>query len=130
MLKTNFPHGDIKYYYQIHVKKQKEKWLNPVCYPSFYRRIRSWMTLHDAIYFPRVEYHVTKHRQNPIQDNLRRMKTLKENNIQILTFEEIEHLEQQLLTLNQKEEMANKYNFKPKPSLRIRFISFLKKRCK
>ena len=85
------------------------------------------MTLHDAIYFPRAEYHVTKHKQNPIQDNLRRMQTLKENNIQILTFEEIEHLEQQLLTPNQKEEMANKYNFKPKPSLRIRFISFLKK---
>ena len=84
------------------------------------------MTLHDAIYYPRVEYHVTKHRQNPIQDDLRRMQTLKENNIQILTFEEIEHLEQQLLTLNQKEEMANKYNFKPKPSLRIRFISFFK----
>ena len=128
MLKTNFPHGDIKYYYQIHIKKQKEKWLNPVCYPSFYRRIRSWMTLHDAIYYPRVEYHVTKHRQNPIQDNLRRMQTLKENNIQILTFEEIEHLEQKLLQPNE-EDMA-RYNFKPKPSLRIRFISFLKKRCK
>ena len=48
------------------------------------------MTLHDAIYYPRVESHVTKPKQTPIQDNLRRIQTLKENNIQILTFEEIE----------------------------------------
>ena len=83
------------------------------------------MTLHDAIYYPRVECHVTKPKQNPIQDSLRRIQTLKENNIQILSLEE---LERKLLQPNQ-EDMA-RYNFKPKPSLRIRFISFLKKRCK
>ena len=120
MTKTDFPHGDIKYYYQIHVKKQKERWLNPVCYPNFYMRLRKWMNLHDAIYYPRAENHVREYPRQPIQDWIRRAKTLKEENVQILSFEEID----KVLFPNQ-EDMA-RYNMKPKKSLWKRFISLFK----
>lgn len=51
------PYGDLKYYYQIHVKKQEAKWLTPVSYENFTRRFKK-MSLHDAIYKPRYEHKV------------------------------------------------------------------------
>lgn len=122
MTKTNFPHGDIKYYYQIHVKKQKENWLQPVCYPNFYRRLRKWYTLHDAIYMPRVEAHVREYPRQPIQDWIRRVRTLREENVQILSFEEIDKV-----LFPKQEEMA-RYNMKPKRTLLQKFISLFQKK--
>ena len=84
MTKTDFPHGDIKFYYHIHANRQKAMWLEPVCYENFYRRLRKGMNLHDAIYSPRVEYQVREYPRQPIQDNIRRVKKLNEENIPII----------------------------------------------
>jgi hypothetical protein len=49
------------------------------------------MNLHDAIYYPRVEYNV-KHRfenKTPIQDAVRRKQINKEQNIQILDLDDL-----------------------------------------
>ena len=71
----------------------KAKWENPVSYHRFTVRLKN-MTLADAIETPRVEYQVRDHKpKTPIQDGIRRVKKLKEENIPILTFEEIEKFE-------------------------------------
>lgn len=75
MSKEFIQHGDMKYYYQIHVKKQKAKWLNPVTYENFTRRLKK-MTLHEAIYKPRSEYNV--------RYNMRPKKTLLQKFISFL----------------------------------------------
>ena len=127
MTKTDFPHGDIKYYYQIHVKKQKERWLHPVAYENFYKRLRKWYTLHDAIYMPRCEYNVREYPRQPIQDWIRRAKVLKDENVLILTFEEIEKVENKHHLTPKTIPMA-KYNMKPKKTLLQKFISLFQKK--
>lgn len=132
-MKTNYPRNDIKFYYWIHVNRQVAMGKSFVSYPQFYRRLRDWMLLHDAIYTPRAESQVRKKRQPKVEDNIRRSQTLKSENVQIIDLDTLRELEckpiENVLQDNPTL-MVNKYNFKPKPSLRIRFISFLKKRCK
>lgn len=81
------------------------------------------MNLHDAINYPRVDYQAKRDKsKTPIQDNIRRMQVCKENNIQILNFEQIDRV----LFPNYKP-MA-RYNMKPKKkSIRARFISLFKR---
>ena len=84
------------------------------------------MILHDAIYTPRVEYQVRKKKLTPIQDSIRRIRTLRAENV-------IAHPEPEVNVITKKiyskpnQPMPN-YNMKPqkKPSLRIRFISLFK----
>lgn len=80
------------------------------------------MSLHDAIHKDRVEYNVRDSKpKTPIQDAIRRRQINKEENIQILTFEEIEKVEEMSLP-------KNRINMKPqKKSFRSRFKSFFKK---
>ena len=84
------------------------------------------MNLHDAIYTPRVEYQV-KHRfydKSPIQDAIRRKQINKEENIQILDLDNLTKLEMKEL----KTKWKNKVVFyKPKQTLRDRFLSLFKK---
>ena len=84
------------------------------------------MNLHDAIYTPRVEYQV-KHRfydKNPIQDAIRRKQINKSENIQILDLDHLRKLEMKEL----KTKWKNKVVFyKPKQTLRDRFLSLFKK---
>ena len=112
----NFKFWDLKYYYQIHCAKQKAQWLNPVSYERFTDRLKK-MNLYDAIHTPRAEYQVRdvkSYRAAPIQDEVRRKQIEKEENIQVLHFDHMKKLE-------------NKIQIpKPKQSLLIRFISFLK----
>lgn len=115
---------DKKFYYWIHVNKQKANWLNPCSYSGFCYRLLHGMNLHDAIYMPRVEYQVRDKKQYPtIQDSIRRRQMLNEENVMILDFDEMEKLE--ILPPN-KENMA-KYNMKPKKkNLWKRFISLFR----
>ena len=125
-MKTNYPKWDIKFYYFIHVNRQKSLWRNPVTYPQFYRRLRDGMTLHDAIYRPRVEYQVRKMKQTPIQDSIRRIQTLRAENVISRPKPEVKVIEKRIYP-KPNQPMPN-YNMKPKkkPSLRIRFISLFK----
>lgn len=119
-----FPYWDIKFYYGIHVNKQKAQWLNPCTYNGFVHRLIKWMNLHDAIYTPRVEYQVRDKKFYPTSaDHYRRRQMLNEENVMILDFDEMEKLE--ILPPN-KENMA-KYNMKPKKTLLQKFISYFKK---
>ena len=80
------------------------------------------MTLHDAIYMPRVEYNVRCRKMYPTtEDNYRRRQMLNEENVQILDFEQID----KVLFKKRQYKMA-KYNMKPKKSLWKRFISLFK----
>ena len=74
------------------------------------------MTLHDAIYTPRAEHQVRNLKKHPIQDHIRRVKTLKDENVQVIDLPTI------------KTPMA-RYNMKPKKmtTLRERFLSLFKK---
>ena len=123
MPNNQLPFGDKKFYYEIHVDKQKAQWLTPCSYSGFCYRLLHGMNLHDAIYYPRVEYNVRDRKLTPtIQDTIRRRQVLNEENVMILDFDEME----KYLTPNQKEEMA-RYNMKPKKkNLWKRFISLFK----
>ena len=81
------------------------------------------MTLHDAIYEPRVEHQVREMKFTPtVEDNTRRRLKLNEENVQILDFDEIEKLEKK-----QKPTKTNKIQMpKPKPTLWDRFISLFR----
>ena len=116
---NEIPFGDKKYYYQIHVNKQKAQWLTPCSYSGFCYRLLHGMNLHDAIYSPRVEYQVRDKKLIPtIEDNIRRRQKLNEENIQILDFDEMEKLEI----------LPKRINMKPKKktTLLSRFISLFK----
>lgn len=96
MPNTNYPrgYGDLKYYWRLHCQKMKAKGETYVTYPAFVNRLRK-MELKDAIEYPRVDSQV-RHRmynRTPIQDNIRRTQTLKENNIQILDLDDLIKLE-------------------------------------
>ena len=122
-MKTNYPKWDIKFYYSIHVNRQKAMGNTPVCYEQFYRRLRDGMTLHDAIYFPRVEHQVREKKQTPIQDSIRRIQTLRLENV----IPRETTVVKKPIYPKPNQPMPN-YNMKPKkkPSLRIRFISLFK----
>ena len=81
------------------------------------------MNLHDAIYYPRVEYQVRDKKLTPtIQDNIRRRQKLNEENIQILDFEQIDKV-----LFNKRQHKMARYNMKPKKkNLWKRFISLFK----
>ena len=116
-------YGDLKYYHKLHCIKMKAIGKIPVTYPAFVNRLKK-MELKDAIEYPRVESQV-RHRmynRTPIQDNVRRMQTLKENNVQILDLDELDKI------LFPKQKPMAKYNMKPKKkSIRARFISLFKR---
>lgn len=84
------------------------------------------MNLHDAIYTPRAFEVKPRKSKTPIQDHQRRIEKLKENNVQILDFEEMKKVEQKYLPRKQKK--MPRYNMKPNrlKNLRFRFISFFK----
>lgn len=114
---------DKKFYYWIHVNKQKANWLNPCSYSGFCYRLLHGMNLHDAIYMPRVEYQVRDKKQYPtIQDSIRRRQMLNEENVMILDFEQIDKV-----LFNKRQYKMAKYNMKPKKkNLWKRFISLFK----
>lgn len=125
MPNNQLPFGDKKFYYQIHVNKQKAQWLAPCSYSGFCYRLLHGMNLHDAIYYPRVEYQVRDKKLTPtIQDNIRRMQVLNDENVMILDFDEMEKLE----ILPPKKKKMARYNMKPKKTLLQKFISYFKKK--
>ena len=75
------------------------------------------MSLHDAIYMPRTNAPFKRDYKHPIQDNIRRTAMLKEENVQILDFDEMAKLENISLPETKKQ---------TKPSLLSRFISLFK----
>lgn len=127
MLKTlfyDYEYWDLQFYYKIHVARQKAQWEIPLKYDQFIKRLKT-MNLHDAIYTPRSKEAKPRKSKTPIQDHQRRMAKLKENNVQILTFEEMEKVEKKVF--NPKDKPMPKYNMKPKKkTLRDRFISLFK----
>ena len=133
MPNKNYPrgYGDLKYYWELHCQKMKAKGETYVTYPAFINRLRK-MELKDAIEYPRVDSQV-RHRmynRTPIQDNIRRIQVLKDEDIQILTFEEIEKAESFTkdphLPPNTVITMA-KYNMKPKKSWWSRFLDLFRR---
>lgn len=113
---------DLKYYYWVHCQRQKLQWLHPVTYQAFCRRLDK-MTLHDAIYMPRVEYNVRYRKKTPIQDEIRRKQINKYENIPVLDFEAIDKV-----LFTKREPMINTIQMpKPKKTLLQRFISLFKK---
>ena len=114
------PYWDLKFYYWVHVNKQKALWLEPVTYSTFRKRLATWMNLHDAIYSPRVEWQVRYHKGTPIQDNIRRTAKLREENIQILDLHELEKVEL-------KYQPKSKQKKQVQPRKENRFISFFKR---
>lgn len=122
---SNYQFRDIKFYYQIHVERQKARLNKPVCYSAFTRRLKK-MNLHDAIYTPRVENQARDRRfsKTPIEDSIRRSQTLKDQNIQVAD-----------LCLSQKMKLkpSKRVSFykpevripKPKKTIRQNFISFI-----
>ena len=127
MPNKNYPrgYGDLKYYWKLHCQKMKAKGETYVTYPAFINRLRK-MELKDAIEYPRVDSQV-RHRmynRTPIQDNIRRMQTLKANNIQILGLDHLMQVEMKEL----KTKWKNKVVFcKPKKSLWNRFLDLFRR---
>lgn len=114
---TEYKYWDLKYYYSIHRKRQEAQGNIPLKYDQFIKRLRV-MNLHDAIYTPRRVGNYDRQPKTPIQDSIRRVAKLKEQNVQLLDFDEIEKLENTNLSPTLKQ---------PKPTLKDRFISFLKR---
>jgi len=116
-----YPYWDLKFYYWIHVNKQKSLWNIPCSYTTFVRRLRKGMNLHDAIYRPRVESQVRKKKTTTsVEANIRRREKLNDENVMILDFDEIEKLE----NLNPPKIKIPK----PKKNLLQRFIWWIKKK--
>lgn len=130
MPNTNYPrgYGDLKYYWRLHCIKMKAKGDTPVTYPAFINRLKK-MELKDAIEYPRVESQV-RHRmynRTPIQDNIRRLQTLKENNVKILDLDELERIEHKNAKKQTKQTKTEKTEeIRPKQSLLDRFISLFR----
>lgn len=80
------------------------------------------MTLADAIERPRVESQVRKPKTNPIQDNIRRTETLRNERIAVLDFDQLAKLEKRPVKV-----YANRIIMpKPKQTIWKRFISLFK----
>ena len=135
MLKTpfyNYEYWDLRFYYKMHVARQKSQWEIPLAYDTFIKRLKK-MTLYDAIYRPRNREKKWWKSKTPIQDYQRRIAKLKEENIQFLAFEEMKKVElkqrkAELERLQRKLNNTPRYNMKPNKlkNLRFRFISFFK----
>lgn len=123
MLKTptyDYEYWDLKFYYQIHCNRQKADGNIPLKYDQFIKRLKV-MNLHDAIYRPRTYAAYDKKPKTPIQDDLRRMKKLKDENVQILSLDELTQIETPNLRKANKIQMP-----KPKQTLRHRFTSLFR----
>ena len=118
-------YGDLKFYYWIHVNRQRSLWNEPCAYETFVWRVRKGMNLHDAIYYPKANYKKRRKYEPTSEDNYRRRQKLNEENVMILDFDEMEKLE--ILPPKPNPMAKNKYNMKPKKSLWIRFLSLFKK---
>ena len=118
---------DIKYFRWIHRQKQIAMWKDYVSYPQFRRRLESWMTLRDAIYTPCTVYQRrTRRSKTPIQDNIRRRATLREENVHIPSLDDMVAIEDKRYIRCDKH--FNPIQPKqPQPTLRDRFISFFKR---
>lgn len=83
------------------------------------------MNLHDAIYTPRSKEVKPRKSKTPIQDHQRRMAKLKDENVPIVTFEEMEKVEKKA---HRPKKKKPRYNMKPNriKNMRFRFISFFK----
>ena len=81
------------------------------------------MNLHDAIETPRVESQVRDlSSKTPIEDNIRRMQTLKQENIQILDLDELVKLETKA-----RPRKTNTIRIpKPKQTIRHRFFNLFR----
>lgn len=118
MLKTptyDYKYWDLKFYYQIHVERQKAQWEMPLKYDQFIKRLKK-MNLHDAIYTPRAFEVRPRKSKTPIQDHQRRITKLKENNVQIVTFEEMKRAEKK----------TNKIQIPKTKKIRDRFLDIFK----
>ena len=85
------------------------------------------MNLHDAIETPRSEYNVRKQgSKTPIQDSIRRVHKLNEENVQILDLDKLVSLETVSKPKRKVEVYAKSMIQPPKKSLWKRFISLFK----
>jgi hypothetical protein len=76
------------------------------------------MSLHDAIYMPRVDIQARDTNKTPIQDAVRRRQINQQENIQILDLDHLIELE-----------MKNQIKMpKPRKSLRVRFLELFKRK--
>lgn len=137
MLNTiEYQYWDLKYYYEIHCKRQKADGNIPLKYDQFIKRLR-FMNLHDAIYTPRAKEVKTWESKTPVEDNIRRTQKLKEQNIQVLDFDEIDELEQKqkiepywesiVDIIERRKKNTNRIQIpKPKQSLLHRFLSLFR----
>ena len=127
MLKTpsyDYEYWDLQFYYKIHIARQKAQWEIPLKYDQFIKRLKT-MNLHDAIYTPRSKEVKPRKSKTPIQDHQRRMAKLKDENVPIVTFEEMEKVEKKH---HRPKKKKPRYNMKPNriKNMRFRFISFFK----
>ena len=117
-MQTKLQRWDKKYYYSIHCDRQRALWNHPTSYSNFVNRLRKWMNLHDAIYTPRVEWHVRDVNKTPIQDAIRRRVINQQENIQILDLDNLRKLE-----------MSNTIKMpKPRKKWYIRLLDFFKRK--
>lgn len=118
-----FPYWDLKYFYQVHCRKQQLQWLTPVGYNQFIKRVKK-MSLHDAIHYPRNDGQVRNTTVKPtVEDYQRRVHILNEENVQIVDLDKLEQIEKPVIYPRK----ANKIQIpKPKQNLFLRFISFFK----
>ena len=80
------------------------------------------MDLKQAIETPRAEYQVRKPKTTPIQDNIRRTETLRNERIAVLDFDQLAKLEKRPVKI-----YANRIIMpKPKQTIWKRFISLFK----
>ena len=97
----------------------RAKWELPTSYSAFTRRLKK-MNLHDAIEKPRAESQVRVRKTTPIQDNIRRTQTLRNERIAVLDFDQLAKLEKREVRVYTKKVQP------PKQNLLTRFISFFK----
>jgi hypothetical protein len=85
------------------------------------------MNLHDAIYSKRTKAPYRRKAQTPIQDDIRRTHTLKENNVQILDLDELVKLEFENVHIETKPRTVNVIKMPmPKQSLLHRFLKLFR----
>lgn len=123
---TDFKYWDLKYYYQIHCRRQKADGNIPLKYDQFIKRLRV-MNLHDAIYTPRAKEVKIWESKTPVEDNIRRTQKLKEQNVQILDLDELIKIEHKYAKKQTKQTKTEKTEeIRPKQSLLDRFISLFR----
>lgn len=110
MLNPELKYWDIKYYYAIHCTKMALRFKPHVSYNRFTVRLNSWMTIEDAINSPKSCADCKHHYHNESKEDFIRRHTVLNNEwIPVIAYKE------------------NRFNFKPKHTLRHRFIRLFKK---